>query len=155
MKHHLHSPCVDYASEQMGYGDSCHGFADEVSQGIKHTLRNESYSVLTVRVATPRWSDDAEAQGYLEIVLSNGLGKEIDGVPSLATIGIKFGATELIDGILPLRQGFNTLAWMADNRNPLSTGIVAVCFDEAWRIICLTAFKMNIQTVRLGYCQQM
>lgn len=139
----------------MGGGDSCHGFADEVSQAIKHTLRDESYPVLTVRVFTPPWSTGSEAQGYLEIVLSKGPGMDAGGFPTLVTIGITFGATELIDGILPLRQGFNTSAWKSDNYNSFSSGIVAVNFDEAWRIVCLTAFKMNIQTVRLGYNQQM
>ena len=52
---------------------------------------------------------------------------------------------------LSLRAGFDATASLRDPHNPHASGIYAVNFDEAWRIVCLVAHYLEAHSLTLSY----
>lgn len=64
-------------------------------------------------------------------------------------LGIRWGITDAVG--LPIRTELNVAAWQKDRNQPWWSGLVAASFDEAWRIVCLTAEQIQPTEIRLSH----
>ena len=121
---------------------SKHLFANEVATSLAKTLENYDGGNLSINGYTPPYKEDEFPNGYMELILSTEGQNE-------ACIGIEFGHLSVND--IPLRSSFNKQMWKDSDQDPICSGIVAVNFDEAWRIICIVSKQLNIKNTFLSY----
>lgn len=133
-------------SDYDRHGSYCplsdHDFAESVAIDIAETLVAYSGGVFDIGGYTPPYREGHYPAGFIAITFL------ADGLPE-HVVGIEFGRRDERGRLL--RLGFNVTASLRDPHNPHSAGIYAVNFDEAWRIVCLTARHLEVSRVMLSY----
>lgn len=132
-------------------GSSCplseHDFAESVAADIYDVVKDYFGCALEVECYTPPYDpplsqEAAHSGGFIILHLRS-------ETLAHACIGIEFGRLDKENN--PLRATMDADEWRTDPANPLSAGVYAANFDEAWRIVCLFGLMMDVAGVRLSY----
>lgn len=118
-------------------------FARSVVESIIRALPTRTNWGMCIDAATPPYERKEQLPaGHIEITLF------VDGHVELP-IGIVFGATGEAGRVL--RQPFDPESWAANPYYSWSSGLVAINFDEAWRIVTLLAVKLHVMKIEICY----
>src|ERR1041385_1610370 len=121
---------------------SDHNFAESVAIGIAEALDAYRGGTLDVGGYTPPYNEGHYPAGFIAITFL------ADGLPE-RVVGVVFGQKAERGRLL--RAGFDATASLRDPHNPHASGIYAVNFDEAWRIVCLVAHYLEAHSLTLSY----
>ena len=121
---------------------SDHNFAESVAAGIAEALNAYMGGTLNVGGFTPPYNEGHYPAGFISIAFL------VAGLPE-HVVGIEFGQKD--EEGRPLRAGFKAVASLRDPHNPHASGVYAINFDEAWRIVCLVARYVKAHNITLSY----
>jgi hypothetical protein len=126
---------------------SDHNFAESVAADICDETKDYAGCILEVECYTPPYEpplslDAARNGGFLVLHLRS---KSM----RYPCLGIEFG--RLDEKGAPRRETIDVEEWRRDTESPLSAGVYAVNFDEAWRIVCLLGLMLHVKRVQLSY----
>lgn len=126
---------------------SDHAFAESAAADIYEAAKDYYGCVLEVECYTPPYDpalsrESARCGGFLVLHLHS------PPLPHVC-LGVEFGRLGA-EG-QPLRETIDAARWRSDTANPLSAGVYAANFDEAWRIVCLLGLMLGVAGVRLSY----
>jgi hypothetical protein len=121
---------------------SSHNFANAVAEQVVTVIEEYKGGCLNVRGYTPPYDEGCFPAGFLMLILKQ------EDLPAIC-IGIEFGQRDE-DGNLA-RQSFDVNGWLEDRSDPHTSGIYAINFDEAWRIVCILGSRLELQKISLSY----
>lgn len=126
---------------------SNHNIAESVAADICQAVTEYAGCVIEVECYTPPYDpplpvEAARCGGFLVLHL------RYETLPRVC-VGIEFGRLDKQDQ--PLRATIDADGWRTDPSSPLSAGVYAANFDEAWRIVCLLGLMLHATGVRLSY----
>lgn len=138
-----HGTLAHYDAKATYCPMSSHAFAEATVTEIFRALPDEAEWCMSIGGGTPPYAGNQEIPaGHLEIELS------APGRNSYC-IGLIFGVRD--DAGLPIRQPFSVDEWLPESFNPWADGLVAVNFDEAWRIVVLLAKRLGPAHLMIDY----
>lgn len=117
-------------------------FANQTAEEIVAALSEYREAAMQINVYTPPYAEDDFPDGFIRLIFFKENLKT-------AQIGLEFGQTDEND--LVAHYEFDRRAWENTPDDPHSSGINAVKFDEAWRIICLVARDLKILHISISY----
>lgn len=136
---------VAYTKHGSYSAESNHNFAETVALNLVKALKDDfENEFLDIGAYTPPYDEDeienAVSPEILVLAFTNKHEQDV-------LIGINFG----VDNTDLVRNEFEKSEWENAPQDPHSSGIIAANFDEAWRIICLTAAFLKIKRITISY----
>jgi hypothetical protein len=138
---------VYYNSHESACPLSDHHFAESVAADMIEAVELYRRCTLVIGCYTPPYDPPLSAEAALRggFITLDLLGSDQEPV----CIGIEFGRFNKSGEMS--QEGFDANSWKTNPQNPLSGGIYAINFDEAWRIVCIFTRIVEAREIILRY----